>query len=160
MKKSAFIIGLLTVDQSFGQELNLNNNETPSRTSEIRLDVVQLLMGHSAKFSYEYFPNSTLGVGASISLGMDDFDSDFSGTRDIKEDFAVTPFVVRYYFSETNEGEANGFFAEGFLNVSKRDYKEYQYLTGVANVATSEKSFTDTGIGFGLQTTQQKRNGS
>ena len=104
MKKSAFIIGLLTVDQSFGQELNLNNNETPSRTSEIRLDVVQLLMGHSAKFSYEYFPNSTLGVGASISLGMDDFDSDFSGTRDIKEDFAVTPFVVRYYFSETNEG--------------------------------------------------------
>ena len=72
------------------------------RKHEVKMGAVKLLAGAIFEGTYEYIQNKDFTFGASV---LYNFDQD----NDYPEDFSITPFA-RFYFQETKEYGAKGFF--------------------------------------------------
>lgn len=121
-------------------------NSIFSRKHEIKVGAVKLLAGPILEGTYEYVHSNDFTYGVSI-LGKLDNGNDYY------EDFSVTPFA-RFYFQETKEFGAKGFFVEGFAKYSTGyyDYDSYdtdrKYSAGALGISLGKKWINRTGFIF------------
>lgn len=145
-----FIIAivLLTSFGMYSQDDGLEETDSQKRMTtfsdakrhELSLDVVEILAFPTFNPRYEYVLNKNSGIGAEISILLDDDnDADIIGT------YSFTPFYRQYFFSKEDYG-AKGFYGEGFL-------KFYGYDDQVRNPTTlafEDESFFEIAAGFGI----------
>ena len=104
MKKLLIIIALFVSVFGFGQEKN--KASLFSRKHELKIGAIHLLGGPILEGTYEYIYSKDFTYGTSVLISLD-------GKNSYDEEFSVTPFA-RFYFQETKEYGAQGFFVEGF----------------------------------------------
>ena len=94
------------------------------RKHEIKVGGVKLIAGGIVEATYEYLHSPYFTYGASILGNLDK-------NNGYPEDFAVTPFA-RFYFTESKEYGAKGFFVEGFAKyiTGHEYYYDYDSYTG------------------------------
>lgn len=115
---------------------------------EIKIGAIKLLAGGIVEGTYEYIHSPYFTYGASI-LG------NFDKSNEYPEDFSVTPFA-RFYFTESKEYGAKGFFVEGFAKFLTGRQYVYHYgsydPTGeyIYNDYESEEKFTTAAAGLSL----------
>lgn len=126
MKKLIYALTLaLGVFSATAQENATTQESTKKslseRKHEIKIGGIKLLAGPIFEGTYEYIYSKDFTFGSSIL-------ADFSGNDDWPEDFSITPFA-RFYFQETKEYGAKGFFVEGFgkFATGKEYYYDYYY---------------------------------
>lgn len=118
------------------------------RRHEVKAGAVKLLAGAILEGTYEYIQNRDFTFGASL---LYNFDRD----NEYPEDISITPFA-RFYFQETKEYGAKGFFVEGFAKYTHgRDIYENssisveeEYDTGALGLALGKKWMNRTGFVF------------
>lgn len=124
MKKLLFFTVIFASIISFGQE-----NEKKSifdKKHEVKLGAIKLLAGTIFEGTYEYIHSKDFTYGSSILVNFDN-------KNEYNEDFSITPFA-RFYFQESKEYGAKGFFVEGFGKyTSGRNYSQYDYVVYDAN---------------------------
>ena len=91
-----------------------------NRKHEITAGAIKLLAGPIIEFNYEYINSRDFTYGGLISFSTIE-------DEDYYEKFSVGPFA-RFYFQETKEYGAKGFFVEGFLKYSIINDYEDQYV--------------------------------
>ncbi len=147
MKCICLIICLISFSRAFCQTSTLtetakSNSENPTtkptesgkrsifeKKNELKVGGIHLLLGRF-NATYEYLSSNEFTYGSSILIGQG---------NDI-ESFSITPFV-RFYFQETKQYGAHGFFVEGFA----------KYLKGNSGGFISvEKSFSATALGLSI----------
>ena len=137
MKKLFLIIGLASSFVSFCQETTTDKPKEKSifeRKHELKVGGIKLLAGPIFEGTYEYIHSKNFTYGSSILLNLDT-------KNDYEEDFSITPFA-RFYFQETKEYGAYGFFVEGFGKVLTG--KNNFYYNGV------QEKFTAGALGLSL----------
>ena len=138
MKKTLLLL-LFTVGlSSFSQE-NTSENKTPltERKHEIKVGAIKLLAGPIFEGTYEYIHSKDFTLGSSILVNLQKDNSWY-------EDFSITPFA-RFYFQESKEYGAKGFFVEGFTKYSTGRYDEIE-INGYFN----KEKYTAFSIGLSL----------
>lgn len=92
--------------------------------------------------TYEHIYSKDFTYGSSILFNLSDNNS-------FGENISLTPFA-RFYFQETREYGAYGFFVEGFGKIlaGKSDLEYYDQINTVYR--TTEKSYTATALGLSL----------
>ncbi|KOS07357.1 hypothetical protein AM493_15895 [Flavobacterium akiainvivens] len=120
MKKPIMLLLLLTgaVTATYAQ---VDSTGINSKKHEIKIGAIKGLAGGIIEGTYEYINSPYFTYGASI-LGNLDTNNDYP------EDFSITPFA-RFYFTESREYGAKGFFVEGFGKFIAG--REYTYTTEV-----------------------------
>ena len=83
-----------------------------TKKHEVRVGGVRLLAGPVFEGTYEYIHTKDFTFGSSMQVSL--------MSTEIEEKFSITPFA-RFYFTETKEYGAKGFFVEGFA----------KYFTGI-----------------------------
>jgi hypothetical protein len=121
MKLSSLILLLLFSTSTFYCQEVSNENESKSifdRNHEIKIGAVKLLFGGILETTYEFIHSKEFTYGSSILVNFD-------SKNDYPENFSITPFA-RFYFQESKEFGAEGFFVEGFAKYSsgKNTYKD------------------------------------
>lgn len=81
---------------------------------ELKLGGVKMLLS-TFELTYEHIQSKNFGYGSSISFNYG------SDAKRLDEGFSITPFA-RFYFQETKEYGAKGFFVEGFAKYSSGRY--------------------------------------
>ena len=115
------------------QESDNLKKSTNLKKHELKFGGVKLLAAEILEFTYEYVPSKDFSYGASILFNLD-------SKNGFNEDFSITPFG-RFYFQESKEYGAYGFFVEGFLKLA----------TGkISNNYLSPDSSKYTSGGYGL----------
>ena len=104
MKNILVIIVLFVSVFGFGQEKD--KVSVFGRKHEIKIGAIHLLVAPILEGTYEHIYSKDLTYGASLLINLNNKDY-------YDEEFSVTPFV-RFYFQETKEYGAQGFFVEGF----------------------------------------------
>lgn len=145
MKNLAIALLLPFTFACYGQETDTGVTD---RRHEVKAGAVKLLAGAILEGTYEYIRNSDFTFGASL---LYNFDQD----NEYPEDISVTPFV-RFYFQETKEYGAKGFFVEGFAKYTRgRDIYENssveieeEYDTGALGLSLGKKWMNRTGFVF------------
>lgn len=107
-----------------------------SKRHEVKIGAVKLLAGPILEGTYEYIKSKDFTFGASVLYNFD------NNTNDYPEDFSITPFA-RFYFQETKEYGAKGFFVEGFGKYTNGHDIEY-YYNEATQVGTDHKEKYDT----------------
>lgn len=79
---------------------------------EVKLGAIKLLAGGITEGTYEYIFSKDFTFGASVLYNFDHKSNDYP------EKFSITPFA-RFYFNESKEYGAKGFFVEGFAKYVK-----------------------------------------
>ena len=144
--KALIALLLLSVNPATAQEEVETRKTLGERKHEVKIGAIKLLAGVILEGTYEYIKNEDLTFGVSI-LGNLDTENDYP------EDFAVTPFV-RFYFQETKQYGANGFFVEGFGKYSVGKYNgdymgvEEDYSAPAIGLALGKKWVNKTGFVF------------
>ncbi|MDI1256872.1 MAG: hypothetical protein PSV16_12320 [Flavobacterium sp.] len=118
------------------------------RHHEVKVGAVKLLAGPILEGTYEYIQSRDFTYGASILANLD-------GGNDYYEDFSITPFA-RFYFQETKEFGAKGFFVEGFAKYStgRNTTKDYldeasrKYSAAALGISLGKKWINRTGFVF------------
>lgn len=136
MKNFLLVAVLIVSAFGFGQEKEKNKVSIFSRKHEIKFGAVNLLAGPILETTYEHIYSKDFTFGSSILLSLD-------STNYYNEEFSVTPFA-RFYFQETKEYGAQGFFVEGFAKYFSGRY--IPYSQGFAN----PKAFSSVALGIGL----------
>ena len=147
-------IGVMTT--CWSQDPETTTAETIlERKHEFRLDVTEALGLSTIEVNYEYIISKFSGVGAALSLRLDN--SDDLGTN---QKFAFTPYYRQYFFNKKDYG-ARGLFAEGLLQVANGEELYIDYYEGNdpgfpndegADIIFPERNrnWTNFGIGFAL----------
>jgi hypothetical protein len=117
-EKSGGKIKTTTVTTEVVEE-DIKSNNIFNRKHELKLGGVKLLSGGIFEATYEYIYSKDFTFGSSILLNFD-------STNDYPEDFSLTPFA-RFYFQETKEFGAKGFFVEGFAKYISGQYDPYLF---------------------------------
>jgi len=116
-------------------------NDTPSQyeqKNEIKIDVVQPLIGGSVEAVYERILNEKSSLGASgLYMFSDEIDEDMN--------YSLTPYYRRYF----GKKYAAGFFLEGFGMFSSIDGKKV-YDTEERLTYTENADVYDLSLGIGL----------
>lgn len=118
------------------------------RKHELKAGAVKLLAGTIFETTYEYIHSKNFTYGGSILVNLDK-------KNDYPEDFSITPFA-RFYFQETREYGASGFFVEGFGkyvtgNYSYDDYAPKEKFTaGALGLSLGKKWINSSGFIFEL----------
>ena len=135
MKKILVIIVLFVSFFGFGQD----KASIFSRKHELKVGAIHLLGGPILEGTYEYIYSKDFTYGTSVLI-------DLNSKNDYEEEFSVTPFA-RFYFQETKEYGAQGFFVEGFAK-----YLSGKYSPEIFNLFTSNtpKSYSAAALGLGL----------
>lgn len=156
MKKIFFYFCFATSFLGFCQETTTDKTSETSifdRKHELKLGAFKLLAGPIFEGTYEYIQSKNFTYGSSILVNL-------SKNSDYPEDFSVTPFA-RFYFQETKEYGAKGFFVEGFAkyftgSAKLNDYyTNEKYSAAALGLALGKKWINSSGfvfetlIGFG-----------
>ncbi len=147
MKNTFIIICLILFSKSFCQTSEITEtakskpeNQTSKPTeagkksifekkNELKIGGIHLLAGQF-NATYEYLHSKEFTYGSSILIGP----------SNALESFSITPFA-RFYFQETKEYGAHGFFVEGFA----------KYLKGESGIyLDSNKPFSATAFGISI----------
>lgn len=116
MKKITLMLFVAFTTLSVAQESERKTLE--DRKHEIKIGGIKLLAGPILEGTYEYIYSKDFTFGSSVLVNLN------SGT-DYQENFSLTPFA-RFYFQESKEYGANGFFVEGFAKyASGKNYYSY-----------------------------------
>jgi hypothetical protein len=134
MKKLLIIIVLFVTVFGFGQEKN--KTSLFSRKHELKIGAIHLLGGPILEGTYEYIYSKDFTYGTSVLISLD-------GKNSYDEEFSVTPFA-RFYFQETKEYGAQGFFVEGFGK-----YVAGKYTPELIGTRTS-KAYSAAALGLSL----------
>lgn len=158
MKKILIVFFTLSAPIVFGQEIVKKNTKLLSeRKNEVKIGAIKLLAGPIFEGTYEYIYSKDFTFGSSILVDLQD-----ENVWD--ENFSLAPFA-RFYFQESKEYGAKGFFVEGFakLAIGKNElYKEIfsnyepeKFTVGVLGLSLGKKWINHSGfvfeslIGFG-----------
>ena len=133
--KNFLLIAALSIT-AFGFSQDKDKVSIFKRKNEIKIGAIKLLGGPILEGTYEYIYSKDFTFGSSILVSLDE--SDY-----YNEEFSVTPFA-RFYFQETKEYGAQGFFVEGFAKYFSGKYNKY-YL-----FADTQKSFSAAALGIGV----------
>jgi hypothetical protein len=104
---------------------------------EIRVGGIKILAGPIFEASYEYIHSKDFTYGSSILV------SAYDGA--LPEEFSITPFA-RFYFTETKEYGAYGFFVEGFAKYFTGNYQPISFW----GTPQQPVSISGTAIGLSL----------
>lgn len=150
MKKLILLLCLISSFASFCQETIVEKPKDKSifeRKHEIKIGAVKLLAGPILEATYEYIHSKNITYGSSILVSLEP-------NSDYPEDFSITPFA-RFYFQETKEYGANGFFVEGFGKyVSGRwnkylfDSEEEKFNAAALGISLGKKWVNSSGFSF------------
>jgi len=138
MKKLLLLFCFSFTIANYCQETTVEKPKETSifeRKHEIKVGAVKLLAGPILEATYEYIYSKNFTYGSSILVSLEK-------NSDYPEDFSITPFA-RFYFQETKEYGANGFFVEGFG----------KYVTGKWNndlFSSTENKYTAAALGISL----------
>jgi hypothetical protein len=136
MKKIFFYLSFLSFCVSLAQDKK--QNDLDSRKHEIKFGAVKMLAGPIFEGTYEYIYSKDFTFGSSLLVNLQK-DSSYD------EDFSITPFA-RFYFQETQEYGAKGFFVEGFAKYVTGKYDKYNY----SNYNYNKESFSAGALGISL----------
>jgi len=149
MKKLFCLIILLNGFFTFSQD-NIEKTSKPSlfeKKHEIKVGAVKLLAGPIFEGTYEYIYSKDFTFGSSILINLQKENNWF-------EDFSITPFT-RFYFQESKEYGAKGFFVEGFVKYSSGRFNEYDgsntrehYSAGLIGLSLGKKWVNHSGFVF------------
>ena len=114
MKNILVIIVLFASAFGFAQEKDKDKASVFSRKHELKVGAIHLLGGPILEGTYEYIYSKDFTYGTSVLISMD-------SKNYYDEEFSVTPFA-RFYFQETKEYGAQGFFVEGFAKYLSGKY--------------------------------------
>ena len=134
MKKILVIIVLFV--SVFGFSQDKDKVSVFSRKHELKVGAIHLLGGPLLEGTYEYIYSKDFTYGTSVLISMD-------SKNYYDEEFSVTPFA-RFYFQETKEYGAQGFFVEGFGK-----YLSGKYTPTIFNT-NQYKSYSSGALGLGL----------
>jgi hypothetical protein len=138
MKKIIVSIALISSVLAFGQATNEKKSTGLSdRKHEIKVGAIKLLAGPVFEGTYEYIYSKDFTFGSSVLI-------DLQQENVWDENFSITPFA-RFYFQETKEYGAKGFFAEGFLKIATGENELYEEL-----FSDNSKSFTAAALGLSV----------
>ncbi len=143
MKKLCFLIFLLAGTLSAQDD---ERRAIEDRKHEVKVGAVKLLAGPILEGTYEYIKNSDFTFGTSVL-------ANFDTGNDYPEDFSITPFA-RFYFQESREYGAQGFFVEGFAKYSTGEHEwnsdnvEAEYSCGAVGISLGKKWINRTGFVF------------
>ena len=122
MKKIIVQFALICSIIAFGQETDQKKSIALSdRKHEIKVGAIKLLAGPIFEGTYEYIYSKDFTFGSSVLI-------DLQKENVWDENFSITPFA-RFYFQETKEYGAKGFFAEGFLKIASGETELYEELS-------------------------------
>ena len=133
--KNFLLIAALSIT-AFGFSQDKDKVSIFKRKHEIKIGAIKLLAGPILEGTYEYIYSKDFTFGSSILVSLDE--SDY-----YNEEFSVTPFA-RFYFQETKEYGAQGFFVEGFAKYFSGKYNKYDQF------ADTQKSFSAAALGIGV----------
>lgn len=114
---------------------------------EVKFGGVKLLAGPVLELTYEFIYSKDFSYGSSILVN-------FEATSDFNESFSITPFS-RFYFQESKEYGAQGFFVEGFLKLAKGKQQpdlfnsnKVDYTSGGLGLCLGKKWINNSGFVF------------
>ena len=151
MKNSLLILCLVTSLASFCQETTVEKPKDTSifeRKYELKVGGIKLLAGPIFEATYEYIHSKNFTYGSSILVNLDT-------KNDYPEDFSITPFA-RFYFQETKEYGAYGFFVEGFGKFVTGKYNpdffdpSEKFTAGALGLSLGKKWVNSSGFVFEL----------
>ena len=150
MKKLLLVLCFSFSISTFCQE---TTTEKPKESSifdkkhELKVGAVKLLAGPIFEATYEYIHSKNFTYGSSILISL-------KKNSDYPEDFSITPFA-RFYFQETKEYGANGFFVEGFgkyvtgrWNTDVFSSVENKYSAAALGISLGKKWVNSSGFSF------------
>jgi len=103
MKKITLLLLLLSATVMLAQE---TKTSVFSKKNEIKFGAIKLLSGPILEGTYEFIHSKDFTYGSSVLVNL-------NNSNNYAEQFSITPFA-RFYFQETKEYGAQGFFVEGF----------------------------------------------
>ncbi len=111
---------------------------------EIKVGGIKLLAGPIAEVTYEYIHTKDFTFGSSVLVNL-------VTKNDYYEDFSLTPFA-RFYFQESKEYGAYGFFVEGFAKYATgKDYYSESGFDSMGNYYTiNSKKYNAASLGLSL----------
>lgn len=145
---STLLIAIFSLTAIAQEEDSAEKTKKPlfDRKHEVKVGAIKLLAGPIFEGTYEYIYSKDFTFGSSILV-------DFDKNNDWVEDFSITPFA-RFYFQESKEYGAKGFFVEGFGKyVVGKDYVyDYYYNNSTDYYEEIEKgkSFSVGCVGISL----------
>ena len=153
MKKIILLLTLTLGYCSYAQQTTTVTTTTTTKVDtspsiiekkhEVKLGAIKLLAGGITEGTYEYIFSEDFTFGASVLYNFDHKSNDYP------EKFSVTPFA-RFYFQETKEYGAKGFFVEGFGKyVSGQDITDYYDATTPESDIRKDFSCGAVGISLG-----------
>jgi len=151
MKKILLVLCLTSSLASFCQDTIAKKPKEKSifdRQHELKIGGVKLLAGPIFEATYEYIHSKNFTYGSSILVNLDK-------KNDYPEDFSITPFA-RFYFQETREYGASGFFVEGFGKIltGNNSYDDYapeeKFTAGALGLSLGKKWINSSGFIFEL----------
>ena len=148
MKK--LLIALFLLISISGQSQEKKTIDFDGKKHELKLGAVKMLAGPIFEGTYEYIYSKDFTFGSSLLINLEN-DSEYVET------FSITPFA-RFYFQETQEYGAKGFFVEGFakyvngkIEVYNNNYYSYDrvnYSAGALGISLGKKWINNTGFVF------------
>lgn len=140
MKLLHLLFVTLSITYTIAQE---KNDSFELKRHEIKAGAIKLLSGPVFEGTYEYIYSRDFTFGSSLLININ---------TDWYEDFSITPFA-RFYFQETKEYGAKGFFVEGFAKYSIGKYdKENDFLkdysAAALGISLGKKWINKTGFVF------------
>ncbi|PWA06594.1 DUF3575 domain-containing protein [Flavobacterium psychrotolerans] len=138
MKKLLLILCLSSFSIIYSQEKEIPKEKSLSdKKNEVKVGGIKLLAGPILEGTYEYIYSKDFTFGSSILVNL-------QRDNGYPEDFSVTPFA-RFYFQESKEYGAQGFFVEGFAKYYSGKYaKIYPYTEN------DRKKFSAPALGLSL----------
>lgn len=151
MKKIILLLAFSISGVLFSQEKPFeevkSKKSLADRKHEIKFGAVKLLSGSIFEVTYEYIQTKDFTFGSSVLVNFDQ-------GNDYPEDFSITPFA-RFYFQETKEYGAKGFFVEGFGKFSSGVYNQYffnddteKYNAAALGLSIGKKWINNSGFVF------------
>lgn len=154
MKKNLAILMFITFTSAFAQEEKEFNNYKTGK-NEFRIGAIHVLF-LSLNANYERILDKYSGFGVTLNIYNNDSNNNdhYSGFETVNK-FMLSPYY-RFYFSETKEYGASGFFVEGFAAIisgEDRYYLEntfYNPNTYTTIPKFGKENFTTGALGFGI----------
>jgi len=140
MKKTILLLALTISFIGLAQETKSTINE---RKHEIKVGGIKLLAGPIFEGTYEYINSKDFTFGSSIAVNL-------NKKINYPEDFSITPFA-RFYFTESKEYGAKGFFVEGFAKYATgSDYMIVYDAYGVESPSSNNNKYSAGALGLSI----------